>query len=507
MDRFRQTTDLAALHSCEEMDDLPSQFVTTNRVVFMPPGILPLPALADVIRDLDFGDSEVVLVVDDETAIVCAFAGAPSSLDISVLRECVSAHRFLTEENARDIFENRYAERVGRHELRIRIHRLPTSEVDGELRSTVESIFRQNDGWYRESGRMSKTLCLTYEPHQPSDSSIRLPLAHHLKAPSILGSYARLMATTTEPAVKRSASSMRDWTLADVDIIAVTTDRWRSVRHLLKSIRENLGHEPAVTVVAQTRPTARWRYLARRYRARLIHVENDLGLSASRNTAVRATSRPLVWLMDDDFQIDARCRFKDALSILSNQEDLDVLGGNLLDVPAWSTPREKEQSQGFAMKRVQAGPNLLWVRLEDIPRDRRFVDPWTYLEYCDIVDNFAMFRRETTFGRGLQWNPELKINGEHQDLYLTFLAFGGITVARTNALKVRNVRVQSRRYRRLRSREDEFFSRFLRAQSLTSFKILGDWERILSEDGRVSARFLDTAWSHQPEYRISRDYT
>lgn len=300
-------------------------------------------------------------------------------------------------------------------------------------------------------------------------------------------------------------SSSNPFTLADVDIIAVTTDRWRCVRELLRSIRNTLGNSPNITVVAQTPSSHAWQYLAKRFDTRIIHVEVDLGLSASRNAAVEATHRPLVWLMDDDYQLDERCRAQAALQIMSTHPTIDVLGGNLLDVSTWSAPREAEQSQSFAMKALRNGKHLTWIRLEDAPRERHFCDYSTYVEYCDIVDNFAIFRRETTFDREVRWNPRLKINGEHQDIYLKFLALGDVTVARTNALKVRNVRVQSPKYRAMRNRQDEFFGHFFRAHDLMSFRIVGGWARLLCGDGRTAARAFNSPWGHRPEFGISRE--
>jgi len=290
-----------------------------------------------------------------------------------------------------------------------------------------------------------------------------------------------------------------------VDVIAVTTDRWRSVYELLKSVRRELGPLPTITLVAQTGPSARWRYLARRFGARIIHVERDLGLSASRNIAVEAGSRPLVWLMDDDFQLDARCQAETALRLLSEHPWIDVLAGNLLDAEHWSAPVEDEVSQGFAMRLARQPPNVLWIRVEDLPRRRQFVDSCTYLEPADIVDNFAVFRRETTFARGFSWNPALKINAEHQDLYLKFWRSGSVRVMRTNALRVRNVRVQPPRYRALRNRQNEFFPEFFRSHSMDSFRILGGWQRVLCADGRQAVRALDSPWGHKTEFGIIRE--
>ena len=78
----------------------------------------------------------------------------------------------------------------------------------------------------------------------------------------------------------------------------------------------------------------------------------------------------------------------------------------------------------------------------------------------------------------MRWNAKLKIGAEHQDLYIRLLSLGDVRVARTNALKVRNVRVQNPGFRKLRRRTDDFFPIFFRDLDLSSFLILGERQRI-----------------------------
>ena len=157
------------------------------------------------------------------------------------------------------------------------------------------------------------------------------------------------------------------------------------------------------------------------------------------------------------------------------------------------------------MKARRKPKRVTWTRLEDLPRERHYVDYCTYLEGCDIVDNFALFRRETTFDTGVTWDPHLKIGAEHQDLYLKFLDLGDITVARTNALKVRNVRIQSKAFRGKRNRQDQFFAHFFRAHGLDSWAITGGWSRVMCVDGRPAAKAPNNPWGHRPEFTISRE--
>ncbi len=276
----------------------------------------------------------------------------------------------------------------------------------------------------------------------------------------------------------------RPFAYSDIDVIAVTTDRARCVAELLKSIRAFLPAEISITIIVQTPQNLRWRRMANKYDARLIHVPHDTGLGKCRNIAVQQTNRKLVFLMDDDFQIDERCRLDAALDIIAANQDISVLGGNLLDTENWTTPRSKEISQGFAMHMIRSDERLLWLRLEDAPRKRKFANAVDYFETCDIVDNFALMRRDRIFDKGVFWNENLKIGAEHQDFYVRLKRQASTVVARTNALKVRNVRVQSRGYKKMRYRIDYFFNFFFRDLRLKSFTIVGERQRVFSPDGR-----------------------
>lgn len=291
----------------------------------------------------------------------------------------------------------------------------------------------------------------------------------------------------------------------DIDIIAVSTDRLKSVAHLLRSIRAFLAPQINVTIVVQCRQTLLWKILAQRYRARFIHVAEDTGLAACRNLAVRETQGKFIFLMDDDFQVDERCRLDAALKILTNHREISVLGGNLLDVERWGAPRSEEVSQGFAMHLLEEAEQIVWLRVEDAPRLRTFVNSVDYFETCDIVDNFALIRRDHVFEKGVFWNDELRIGAEHQDLYIRLKRLNpGAIVARTNTLKVRNVRVQSRRYKRMRYRVDYFFNLFFRDLGLKSVTIIGERQRVYSPEG-VSA-YLEQPQMHSifpPGQRIT----
>jgi len=342
-------------------------------------------------------------------------------------------------------------------------------------------LFDPNDAWHASDLALRRFEFVRLPRRRLAPRHAALPFWYLKKLNAPLGAMVRLL--SYDAGAERPSSHRPHLQRSDIDVVAVTTDRRDCTAELLKSIRIVLGLDPRVTIVVQSPPSLPWRRLARRYGATFLHVEEDYGLSAARNLAVEKTDRPLVFLMDDDFQLDERCRIDNALAILNQRPEISVLGGNLLDVETWSDAREREVSQGFAMRMLGGPPDILWLRLEDAPRQREFVNLCDYVESADIVDNFALFRRSDVFSRGVYWNPALKIGAEHQDLYIRLKQAGGARVARTNALKVRNVRVQSARFRRMRNRTDQFFSVFFKDLDLRSFRIIGERVRVRAQGG------------------------
>jgi glycosyltransferase involved in cell wall biosynthesis len=345
-------------------------------------------------------------------------------------------------------------------------------------------MFKDEDVLSKFSGGEFPDHVIQLDPDQVQQAHFMLPMNYLELSATPIGVFLRQISRPelNKKPQKIEARGTSRLTPLDIDVVGVTTHRRKSVQELLKSIRTFLGTEIAITVVVQSKSTFRWKRLSRRYGAKFIHVPEDTGLSASRNIGVRAGSKKLVFLMDDDFQIDDRCRLMSALTVLDENPGISILGGNLLDVDDWGDPEEDEKSQGFAMKLLSGPPDLLWVRLEDMPRTRTFIAPDIYFEQCDIVDNFALIRRDAVFGRGVFWEDEIKINSEHQEFYLRMNLAGEGTVARTNALKVRNVRVQDKKFRKMRFRQDFFFTYFDKWH-LHSFEILGERSRVRAQDG------------------------
>lgn len=133
------------------------------------------------------------------------------------------------------------------------------------------------------------------------------------------------------------------------------------------------------------------------------------------------------------------------------------------------------------MRAVRNGDHLRWFRLEHIARRRLFVHHCWYLERADIVDNFALMRRDRVFQMGLGWDSDLKIGAEHMQFYIDSLETLRGSIFRTNALQVLNVRVQPKKFRVKRDRTPFFFSLFFRSGRVKSLSIIGERWRGMME--------------------------
>jgi glycosyltransferase involved in cell wall biosynthesis len=363
-------------------------------------------------------------------------------------------------------------------------HLVHTQNILRSEKADSGDFFTAQDAWFQSEKKLREILFVRIEWTSLPSEFAALPFWYLKGANSPIGVMARL-AQPTSPEPYETGVPLRDpLTPSDIDVVAVTTHRYSNVRELVRSIRRQLGDSLRITVVIQSKKTWKWTRLGRRYKANFLHVEEDRGLSWSRNHGVRHTDRRLVFLMDDDFQIDDRCRLVDALAIMNRCPSISVLAGNLLDVGRFKASRDEEISQSYAMHLHEEGSSATWYRVQDGPRERVFLSPTDYIEHVDIVDNFALIRREDTFDRGVFWNPELKISAEHPDIYMRMKRLGGIKIARTNALKVRNVRLQDRKFRLMRQRRD-FTRVFLRYWSLKSFVVVGEFSSFLASDGSV----------------------
>jgi hypothetical protein len=105
--------------------------------------------------------------------------------------------------------------------------------------------------------------------------------------------------------------------------IITTHERPRVAQRLIDSIRKNYGDAPNIYICDDSRQP-------HHYRGAYNIPPNayDIGLSAKRNILVRRTEEPYVFLWDDDYICTEDTHIEKFYQLLTNQEDIGIVGGN-----------------------------------------------------------------------------------------------------------------------------------------------------------------------------------
>lgn len=131
---------------------------------------------------------------------------------------------------------------------------------------------------------------------------------------------------------------------------------------------------------------------------RTIELPFDSGVSAGRQAALDAVQTELTWVLDDDFIVLHGTRLGSVVRALERHPELDLVGGNVIDLPLFS----RRRSPRDPLYPTSASPRIaLGTRFGDV-------------EVCDKVPNFFVAR--TAALRGVGWDARLK-RLEHGDFF------------------------------------------------------------------------------------------
>lgn len=145
----------------------------------------------------------------------------------------------------------------------------------------------------------------------------------------------------------------------------------------------------------------------------------DSGVCKTRNHIVSKVKTKYFLLADDDFVFGDDTNFDGALAIMEANNEVGIVGGRLFDLWDSDTPNKKaERHWERLMFRNPWRRSLSFILQErTIPR-QRFAGPYRFFE-TDIVLNWALMRTSIFHDLGVQWDPQFKIVGEHEDFYLS----------------------------------------------------------------------------------------
>lgn len=193
----------------------------------------------------------------------------------------------------------------------------------------------------------------------------------------------------------------------DVDFVVKTILRPRALARLLESIAHHypdaqvtIADDGGIREAGDPDSRAVCRFIDQHPAMHLLALDRDTGISEGRNHLVRATVRPYLLLLDDDFCMTGETRVERLLEQLRENPGLGVAGGLCIDV--LDGRRYPRRSAGN-LERV--GDRLVHV-----------VGGWRdeAERLCDLVSHFALFRRDVF--RSVRWRGGP--GAEHYDLFL-----------------------------------------------------------------------------------------
>lgn len=176
-----------------------------------------------------------------------------------------------------------------------------------------------------------------------------------------------------------------------VTAVIKTFQRPRRCAALIASIRRRYRDLPIIVVDDSRNPGD---YPGCRH----LRLPFDSGLSAGRNAGIAAVETEYVLNLDDDFLFYSKTRLGDALAILEQHREIDLLAGIVVDLPLLVTHdfREAGLFPTSAEARIAPGTRI---------------GPAVVM---DKVPNFFLAR--TAAVRSVGWDPALKMI-EHADFF------------------------------------------------------------------------------------------
>jgi glycosyltransferase involved in cell wall biosynthesis len=249
-------------------------------------------------------------------------------------------------------------------------------------------------------------------------------------------------------------------------MVFATFNRPHTVQRLINSVREYFPDMP-IYVADQSDPSDKMRAYYELHGCKVVWMENDAGVCASRNAAVDLVTEPYFLLCDDDFYFGPETNFDAALTLLRDQPDIGIVGGRLLDVHEHehgSSVENRFWELFFSYDKDKG--KLVTIPVHYFAPDPKYAQGVEYFE-CDAVMNFAVFRRGMIDAQ-IRWDPQFKSNGEHEDFYLNLKMNGQYRVVYTPSIVAYHHHPLQPNYQKLR-RRSRGWQKFLDKWQLKQF--------------------------------------
>jgi glycosyltransferase involved in cell wall biosynthesis len=147
----------------------------------------------------------------------------------------------------------------------------------------------------------------------------------------------------------------------------------------------------------------------------------NCGLSYARNYLIKQSSEPYIFIIDDDFIITPQTRLDYFIDILNSDTQIGIIGGNL----------KNRNPYNYHLCFDKKNNKIFYIRLKNKESltSKTVIRPSIPFIYCDIVLNFALFKKEIF--EDIKWDNNLKL-AEHSDFYLRLKKLNKWKVAHTS---------------------------------------------------------------------------
>lgn len=235
-------------------------------------------------------------------------------------------------------------------------------------------------------------------------------------------------------------------------LVFATISRPHAVQRLVMSVRKYCPNV-SIYIADQSSPTPWQKAFYAENNCKVVWMDHDVGVCASRNAAVDMVKEPYFVLCDDDFILTEESDFSSALTLLNADKKIGVVGGRLIDIHESLDTGELYENQRFWELNFHYDRHkgsLLTIPVHYFSPDPKIIEGVRFFE-CDAVMNFAVFRTEM-FDDVIRWDPLFKSNGEHEDFYLNLKVNGKHRVVYTPQLLAQHHHPPLQSYSNLRNR-------------------------------------------------------
>ena len=192
----------------------------------------------------------------------------------------------------------------------------------------------------------------------------------------------------------------------------------------------------------------------------MVDVEDDCGLSASRNALAAACPTPLMCLAEEDFVFTDKTDLAAGVAILDENPELGMIGGSLIQdrqVQHYARNfRRERHPEGDVLKAIPAGGPMI-NQGDQSPTWRK----------CSMVFNWGIIRRDLMIE--VPWDEDLKL-GEHADWFLRVGEDSDCEVGPTLSILARHDRDDPGDYSQHRNRAAGFLDDFRKKHGLQRFE-------------------------------------